>query len=421
MNKRTIIRTAVFSVLPRITRLNTLAILVAMGAMSIADGAEWRIEPVVRVAADFDDNPFLSIRTDTDENVSGYIVEGAANIVYAADRTNFSITPLLRSRAYDEDLDLDTDDQFLTMNLNTRTISTDFRVRGSYSRENTRTAERADAGFADADFDIENPDDILENDSGRVGIQDRRERLVLSPSVLYRVSSLSAVTARLDYQDVDYDEAFAGILTDYTDTRLSLSYSRAFSQRNTAIVGATYRTFETDDSNSSVDGIGFNIGFDRRLSETTRFLAKAGLEDTELIGADNELAWVADLSLSRQLETISLLAQYRRSVSASGSGQLGARDSVNFNFSRKLNDKITAGLGARIYSTKAVNQTAAAFDNRDYVQLRSQFIWSLSEVLSVEAEYRYTVLDREQLGESSNSNQVTIWLTYQPRPVIRSR
>jgi len=243
----------------------------------------------------------------------------------------------------------------------------------------------------------------------------------LSPSVLYRISNVSAITARVDYQDVDYDEAFFGLLTDYTDARLSLSYSRAFSQRNTAIVGATYRTFETADSFSSVDGIGFNIGFDRRLSETMRFRAKAGLEDTELVGADNELAWVADVSLSRQLETISLLAQYRRSVNASGSGQLGARDSINFSFSRELNDKITAGLGARIYSTKAVNETAAAFDDRDYVQLRSQFTWNLSEVFSVQAEYRYTVLDRELLGESSNSNEVTLWLSYQPRPVIRSR
>lgn len=417
MHKQTIVRKAAIVALPRITYLSITALFVACVAISNAYAAEWRIEPVLRVAADFDDNPFLSIRTDADESVSGYIVEGAANIAYAADRTNFRITPLLRSRAYDEDLDLDSDDQFMTMVFNTRTLSTDFRFRGNYSRESTRTAERADADFED----IEDPGDILENDSGRVGIQDRRERIVLSPSVLYRLSNVSSITGRLDYQDVDYDEAFTGILTDYTDARLSLTYSRAFSQRNTAIIGATYRTYETADNFSSIDGVGFNIGFDRSLSETTRFRAKAGLEDTELIGADNELAWVADVSLSRQLETISLLAQYRRSVSASGSGQLGARDSINFNFSRELSDKVTAGLGARIYSTKAVNDTAALFDNRDYVQLRSQFIWSLSEVFSVEAEYRYTVLDREQLGESSNSNEVTIWLTYQPRPVIRSR
>ena len=416
MHKRTIVSTTGLSVLSQITRFSILAIVVAASAFSIAEGAEWRLEPVVRVAGDFDDNPFLSIRTDADENASGYIAEGAVKVTYAADRSNFTITPRLRSRQYDEDLDLDSDDQFLTMNFATQTISTDFRLRGNYSRESTRTAERADT-----DFDIEDPDEIPEDDSGRVGIRDRRERLILSPSLLYRLSNVSAISARIDYQDVDYDEAFLDILTDYVDTRLNLTYSRAFSSRNTGIVGATYRTYDTDDNLSSVDGVGFNIGFDRRISQTTRLRARAGLEDTEFVDADNQLAWIADISLSRQLETINLLAQYRRSVSASGSGQLGARDSINLNFTRDLNDRFSAGLGARIYSTSAVNETVRDFDDRDYVQLRSQFTWRVSEVFSIEANYRYTVLDRESLGESSNSNEVTIWFSYQPRPMIRSR
>jgi hypothetical protein len=395
---------------------STLALLVLAGTISVTEAAEWRIEPVLRVAGDFDDNPFLSIRTDADENVSGTIIEGVADISYAAERTDFSITPRLRSRTYDSSEDLDSDDQFLRMNFTTRTQSTDFRFRSDYSRESTRTAERADT-----DFDVEDPSEIPEDDSGRVGIRDRRERMVIQPSILYHISDVSALNARMDYYNVDYDEAFAGLLNDYTNNRLTLSYSRAFSPRNTAILSASYRTFETEASTETTDGVGFTVGFDRRFTETTRLRAMVGLEDTELVGASNEISWVADVSLSRQLETTMLLAQYRRSVSASGVGQLGSRDSVNLNFTRDLNDTISAGLGARVYVTRAVNTTAQNFDDHDYVQLRSQFIWNLSEVFSIEANYRYTFLDRESLGESSNSNQVTIWFNYMPRPMIRSR
>jgi len=39
----------------------------------------------------------------------------------------------------------------------------------------------------------------------------------------------------------------------------------------------------------------------------------------------------------------------------------------------------------------------------------------------LEANYRYTFLDRSTLGESANSNNVTIWLDYRPTPIIRSR
>ena len=186
-------------------------------------------------------------------------------------------------------------------------------------------------------------------------------------------------------------------------------------------MGATYRTFQADDGSPSVDGMGFNIGFDRRITETTRFRATAGLEDTDVINDESEVAWVANVSLFRQLETTTLLAQYRRSVSASGVGRLGARDSFNLNFTRNLTDKISAGLGARVYTTTALKDIGNNFDERNYVQLRSQFTWYLSENFSLEANYRYTFLDRESLGESSNSNQITLWLTWQPNPYIRSR
>jgi len=102
----------------------------------MAGAAEWKIEPIVRVAADFDDNPFLSIRTDIEESVSGYIVEAAANIAYSSNKTNFFVTPRLRSTVYGEPL-LDSDDQFLRANFDHRTISTHFRITGYYGREST--------------------------------------------------------------------------------------------------------------------------------------------------------------------------------------------------------------------------------------------------------------------------------------------
>lgn len=402
--------------IPRWPGILLLLAAIVIGSISTAGAAEWRLDPILRVAGDYDDNPFLSIRTDVEEDASGTIVEGAARIAYSSERTEFFITPRLRSRQYGSNSDLDSDDQFVDMNWTTRTQSTDIRIRGNYSRESARTGERADT-----DFDVEDPEDIPDDESGRVGIRDRRERIVISPSILYRLSDVSSVTARISYQDVDYAESFAGILTDYTDTRMNLSYGRAFSPRNTAILRATYRTYESAGGASSVDGYGFNLGFDRRITENTRFRALAGIENTELLDGDTEASWVADVSIYRQLETTTLLAQYRRSINSSGAGQLGARDSINLSFRRDLNDTITAGLGARIYSVGAVSGSSQNFNDQNYVQLQSLLTWNLSEVFSIDAEYRYTFLDRESLGESSNSNEITIWFNYRPTPMIRSR
>jgi hypothetical protein len=162
-------------------------------------------------------------------------------------------------------------------------------------------------------------------------------------------------------------------------------------------------------------------GVNYRVSETARFRATAGLENTEVGDNDNDMNWVADVSFVRRQKTTTLLAQYRRSISASGSGSLATRDSISLNFTRDLSDRISAGLGARIYSTNAIDETIAPFEERDYVQLRARFTWYLSRTISMEADYRYTFLARENLEESANSNQITIWMNYVPVPMTSSR
>jgi len=394
--------------------LSMVPIILAACAVTTVEAAEWRIEPVVRAAADYVDNPFLSILTDF-ESQSGYIVEGSAEVAYSSDTSNFFIEPTLRSRAYGSDSPLDSDDQFLSFGFDSHSQSTTFRIRGDYSRESVRTAERADT-----DLTITDPDLIPDSDTARIGLTDRRERMSITPYVSYRMSDISAVSARLDYNDVRYDQAFAGLLTDYTDARVNLSYRRSWSERNVGILTGTYRRYQTNQGDNTVDGVGFNVGFDRSITQTTQFRATAGLENTETELSNSEVDWVADVSLVRQLQTTSLLAQYRRSISASGSGALGTRDSINLNFTRRLNDLISAGIGARVYSTNGVD-TALTFDERDYVQLRAQFTWHISQVFSIDANYRYTFLNRADLLESSNSNQITLWFNYQPLPITRSR
>jgi hypothetical protein len=116
-----------------------------------------------------------------------------------------------------------------------------------------------------------------------------------------------------------------------------------------------------------------------------------------------------------------MLAQYRRSISGGGFGNLAARDQINVNFTRRLSELISAGLGVRAYQTNALHDAAVTFDERDYIQLRSQITWHMTRTWSVDVNYRYTFIDRSELGESANSNNVTIWVNYRPKPFIRSR
>ena len=177
------------------------------------------------------------------------------------------------------------------------------------------------------------------------------------------------------------------------------------------------RKYDTVATLSDITGYGLMAGFERALSEKMSLTAMIGFEDTQQSGLDFDPEPVGYINLVRDLETIRMFAQYRRSVSASGAGRLSIRDSLNFNFRRRLNEKISAGLGVRAYQSRGVGG-AASIDDRDYVQLQSTFRWYVSTSFVIEANYRYTVSDRSAtIGERSNSNRINLWFTYQPRTI----
>jgi hypothetical protein len=384
----------------------------AMLAMTTVQGAEWRIEPLIRAAANFDDNATLTVRTDEEEEISGYIIDARARFAYASQTTDFFVTPILRSRDYG-DPRFDADEQFLRSELEHNTQKNNFRIRANYDREAVRTAERADV-----DLDVEDPDDIRDEETAQVRIRGRRERVEVLPSWTYRFSDVSSLSARLAYRDIQYDENFAGVLEDYTNGRATVSYQRRWSARYTAIVNGSYRRFEPEGREAGT-GAGVTAGFAGSLSENTRVRLLVGLEETEIEPGGSSLDWVANVSLVRRLQTITLLAQYRRGIAGGGSGTLSSRDEINLNLTRRLNDRISAGLGVRAYATNALEGDVVNFDERDYVQMRAQFIWNLTRTWFIDVNYRYTFLNRQIIGESANSNDVTIWLSWQPTGISR--
>ncbi len=398
----------------RVALLISAALVFAMLAAMPIRAAEWRIEPIIRVGGEFDDNAILTPRTDLDADISGYIIDASAKFAYASELTTFFVTPKLISRNYGE-ADFDSNDEYLNFNLSHNTQSSNFRIRGDYNRQSVRTAERTDT-----DLDIEDPDEIPDDDTGRVASVAERETLRLFPNWTYRISEASAISADLSFTDTSYDNQIGRVYTDYANARANLSYRRAWSPRNTAILSGFYRKYMPGMGDDGT-GTGFNAGFERRLTETTRFGALVGLEETDQGATQSDVNWVADVRLTRRLQTITLLAQYRRTISGGGSGSLNARDAINVNFTRRLDERISAGIGVRAYRTTPLEDADVNFDERDYIQLRAQFTWNLTQTWSLEANYRYTFSDREQLGESANSNNVAIWLNYRPIPITRSR
>lgn len=242
----------------------------------------------------------------------------------------------------------------------------------------------------------------------------------MTPSWGYRLSDVSELSARVTHLDVSYDDNEAGELVDFTDTRFRATYSRVFTERNTGFISGTIRHYDADEIDNDNTGYGIGGGFSRALTQTTTLRTLFGLENTDRQTGSSDLNYVADISLRQRLETIQLFAQYRRSVNANGSGGLTTRDELNLSFNRRLSQRFAAGLGVRAYTTSALDNDVS-FNERDYAQLAAQATWALTEKLSLRSDYRYTFLDRDDEDESANSNRLTVWLSYTPSPITRSR
>jgi hypothetical protein len=403
--------------------LTTVPGVVALLVLVLGAGpasADWKFDPILRASWDYDDNATLSPRTDEEIDLSGYIAEASMDFIHTSDRSYFSTRPIARFRNYgSENEDWNADDQFVELLGLWNGDKNSFRVFGDFSREAIRTAEVADA---DLDTDID-PNDIADDQSGFVSASQRRDRYRLTPRWTYRPSDVSSFITEVSYLSAGYEETEElQRLFDFTDINLRMQYRRDYSQRNSGIFQLRVRDYNTDRFAGDRQSYEVSGGFVRRLSQTTQFRATVGLESVDdenvpgLPSTSIDPQPTGELSLSRTLETIRFLAQYRKRVSASGRGQLTARDEINLRFSRDLSDRVTVGLGARAYS---VDNISGITNEQDFVQIRGQAVWRITRSFSMQADYRHTVIDRGNLLGAADSNRFTLWLSWQPNPVGR--
>jgi hypothetical protein len=396
--------------LPALRVLCVAILFVASASTALAQ--DWRLEPIFRVGGEFDDNATLNPRTDEEIQLTGLLFDASVDVDFSSPTTSFSMQPSARLRRYDDDAVLDSNDYFLRSTLRHQAGLNTLGFRVNYDRQPVRNAERLDT-----DLEIEDPDEISNDDTGRTLNVGTRDRWRISPYWEYELSNVSLISADFNYTDARYEKVPGLLLVDFSDALLNLNFRRSLSNVTSWVVSLSGRTFDTEDLSDEVDTVGVSFGIRHALSEKTAIDARVGLEDQDQSGFDTDPEVVGHLRLSRRLDIIRLFAEYRRSVYGSGAGTLSARNSINLNFRRRLNDKISAGLGVRAYQDSRLAGIISATE-RNYVQLQSSFTWYLSRAFAIEADYRYTVIDRDNsIGELANSNQVTLWLTYQPNTV----
>jgi hypothetical protein len=373
----------------------------------VATLADWRISPSISAGVQRDDNPALFVRSSFDSSVHGYLLEADANFVYRSPLTEFSLTPKVLVSKYDEFSVLDSDDYFLDFNYNYTGQRSRFRMRGSFGDESTRTAERSGVDFA-----IDDPDAIPDDNSGRVLSTAHRQRLQLAPVWSSKVGQRSSIRIGANYVDVNYDNSILQFNTDYRQIRGIAGFQFDISERSAVTLEAYFRENQFDEIDTEFSGVGAAIGINRRLSENARFIVNVGIDDSEDDTGGKQTNPIGTISLVRNMQTSRILASYRRTVTASGSGELSVRDSVNVNYTYNFSEKFSIGTGLSAYQNQSLAEDIENFDERDYLQFRMLFSWNLTSVFAIDLDYAYTYIDRSSLPSDADSNLVNLWFRY---------
>ncbi len=129
-----------------------------------------------------------------------------------------------------------------------------------------------------------------------------------------------------------------------------------------------------------------------------------------------------DINVVKNVETVTWLAQYKRSMNAGGAGRVTARDSFNLSVKKQFfPERLEGGLGVRAYTTDRLSSDPGTVDERDYAQFRAQLTYAMTRTFSVQADYRYTYIDRSTTAGNGDSNSIVLWLIYRPTAMTTSR
>lgn len=392
---------------------STLLLLVSVAPDARAN---WHVSPELSVGVEFDDDTRLDDGAGQSNSDTAIGASAEVTFLYDTQLTDFSITPRLRSRWYNDNGDLDSNDQFLGFNFTHDRQKANFRVRGDYSSESVRTAERSDV-----DFDVDDPGEVPIDDTGRVFDTGKRDRLGLFPEFSYDLTQRTSVAFEGRYLDTSYDNDVSAILTGFTESGVGGALNFRWTPQDTISIYAYGGTFELDNASADASTTAVGLGYNRSLSPRTQLRFLVGSDSSEDRNGIDRSNPVGELSIIHRYETTRMTTSYRRAVSGSGAGGLTIRDSFILNVSHAMTPKLVLSGGIRLNKTDGLDDSLAA-TGRDFLQIRGVARWNYSRKISFDLDYRYTDIDRNEAAggeQNGNSNLISLWVNWHPKPLPR--
>lgn len=345
-------------------RLLSVAPFLILSGGAIAD---WQVEPFAKSSLFVDDNSKFT--ADNRIESSGIVVEAGAGLINETDAIKTRVQPRVAYRAYSEDSNLNSFDQYLDLSTSSEGERSDLGLGLKFANDSTLTSE-------------------LE-DSGLVSQNKRRLLFSMQPSWRYRLSPLNSVSLRYGFSGIQYEDSGTSGLNDYDNQTASLSFERRLSEQSDFVVRSAYQRYNVIELTNKADTASFELGYLRRLSDTLKTSIFAGgfSTDSTVAGVSEQTTGVsASASLDYKQERTSYRAKFRAGVVPSSVGEVYKENRLTLGINSKATQKLSWGLAGVIVDRSTISDISSQVD-RTYFSISPRISWTISRDWALNAVY----------------------------------
>ena len=391
-----------------------VAVTLACGAVP-AGAADWEVNPKLALGYLYDNNYRLT-PPDTENEVSGGVLDAQLELRAAGPLTEFSLVPRVRLTEFTDDPEEESDDYYGTLNWEHRTQVMRAQVRADYAQETVASSEQPstdiDSGLGETGG----------ADAGIAFIRNRRDLARIRPSFSYDFSPRHRLDLAATATDVSFDDKLPGLQTDYRDYGVDVGFGFVTSPRSTVTVRALASRYDVEIEGNSADGYGLELEWSTSASELMTAFLRAGaqhtiFEDNELTGEAGEevTTWLAGAGIRRSLKLTELFFDLTHSVGPTASGFVVQRDQLRLRWTHLFTPRFSMFSGVRGTRDDAV-ASDTAFNARNYATADVGMEWRILQQLSLVASIDYTWQDFEsEASRDSESAGARVSFVYEPR------
>lgn len=393
--------------------------------------AYWELVPRIEGGITTETNPYNRLDDASSDGATGAFADFRLDSTYRTPRDVITLVPRFRSYQYTGSDDrLDDDDYSLDLNVSRQWDTASGSLRAGYRNNGIRTSE----------FNTATP--------GQTS-NDTQETWSFGPSFSYALSARNSLQFTADLSDISYDASPTAGYFDYRNTNVQATWIHAFNQKTSALLSANGGKFKATDPFSSAENItdsyGATVALERKLTPTvTATVTLGGSRSTQDIKreaipfppfgffcppgfnadtqgqcslSESSKNFIGGITLRQSSEIMTTTVEYSQSQAPRSNGTSVVSDNFRLGFDRTFSRRFNGSINLLYANDSALGDIGRR--DRTFYSANGTLRYRLTETLSLNGSYYYSVNDDDANSDKQTNNRLFISLVYRGMGIRR--